>query len=400
MALPAEKMKVYMRRLLLSRMRILCNHSFYGLLLMHIKFYVEEEVETAYTDGEKIVFGTKFLESLNDKELDFVLMHEILHVVLQHWSRIGEFEHSLFNKACDIVVNSIILQENNMQLDSITLREYGVSMHLAPTGKEGNLYSVEEIYQMLLGKKNGVDSSSDWDIHTQWGRAGKKSDLSDYWQKCLVDAAEAMQIREGIDGIGRLPGFAKRMLQELKDSQVDWKRILNDFVQEEIVDYSFLPPDRRFLEMPFFLPDLNEKDDYIENILFMIDTSGSMSEEMITLAYSEVKGAIEQFDGKLNGWLGFFDGEVVEPKPFETVEELRTIAPQGGGGTSFCAVFEYIRENMQEKLPISIIILTDGYGDFPEESDALEIPVLWLLNNDHIDPPWGKVARLTLDRNN
>lgn len=66
---------------------------------------------------------------------------------------------------------------------------------------------------------------------------------------------------------------------------------MNDFIQEEVVDYSFAPPDRRFDDSPFFLPDFNGKEDRVEDILFMIDTSGSMSDDMIAAAYSEVKGA-------------------------------------------------------------------------------------------------------------
>ena len=51
MALSEEKIRSYIQRLLLSRMRILCNHGFYGLLLMHMVYAVDEEVATACTDG-------------------------------------------------------------------------------------------------------------------------------------------------------------------------------------------------------------------------------------------------------------------------------------------------------------------------------------------------------------
>ena len=162
------------------------------------------------------------------------------------------------------------------------------------------------------------------------------------------------------------------------------------------MDYSFVPPDRRFDESPFFLPDFNEKDDVVEDILFMIDTSGSMSDEMITAAYSEVKGAIDQFNGKLKGWIGFFDAAIVEPQPFENEDEFRVIQPAGGGGTDFNIIFLYVQEHMQNKLPASIIILTDGYAPFPKQSLAMGIPVLWLLNNEEVEPPWGKVARIVI----
>ena len=62
MALSDAKIKEYIKRLLLSRMRILCNHGFFGLLLMHVTYSVSEEVETACTDGRGITFGTKFLD--------------------------------------------------------------------------------------------------------------------------------------------------------------------------------------------------------------------------------------------------------------------------------------------------------------------------------------------------
>ena len=161
------------------------------------------------------------------------------------------------------------------------------------------------------------------------------------------------------------------------------------------MDYSFSPPDRRFDESPFFLPDFNGKEDMVEDILFMIDTSGSMSDKMITAAYSEIKGAIDQFDGKLKGWLGFFDAAIIEPKPFSNEDELRIIRPAGGGGTDFQIIFEYVHQHM-EKPPASIIILTDGFAPFPQEKLAMGIPVLWLLNNETVEPPWGKVARISI----
>ena len=147
----------------------------------------------------------------------------------------------------------------------------------------------------------------------------------------------------------------------------------------------------------FFLPDFNEKEEFASDILFMIDTSASMSDAMVTAAYSEVKGAIDQFDGKLKGWLGFFDAAIIEPKPFSNEEEFRVIKAAGGGGTSFHIIFEYVARYMHDKPPASIIILTDGYAPFPKEEDAMGIPVLWLLNNENINPDWGRVARIKID---
>lgn len=416
MALSEEKIKKYIQRLLLSRMRILCNHGFYGLLLMHMIYSIDENLDTACTDGVRIAFGPDFLESLTDSELDFVMMHEILHVVLQHCIREDNREHEEFNIACDIVVNSNILLENNMSRNSITLKKYGESMHIAPDGKEGYEYTAEQVYNMLPKRKKKKGPSGDggvatgrakqeatqenhksiwtWDDHSRWGMYEEDATLRDVWVKRFEDAAEAISIRGPSNTRGLMPRFAKRILEELKKPQTDWRVILNDFIQEEVVDYSFSPPDRRFDDNPFFLPDFNGKDDMVENILFMIDTSGSMSDKMITAAYSEIKGAIDQFDGKLSGWLGFFDAAIIEPKPFANEEEFKIIRPAGGGGTEFQIIFEYVHKHMSDKPPASIIILTDGFAPFPQEKLAGGIPVLWLLNNDTVNPPWGKVARI------
>lgn len=448
MALSEEKVREYMKRLLLSRMRILCNHGFYGLLLMHMIYSIDEAAPTAYTDGERIAFGPEFLDDLSDSDLDSVMMHEILHVVLQHCLRGDVDDPERYNIAADIVVNSNILLENGGKLSSITLSKYGESMHIAPDGKEGHLYTAEEVYEMLPPTKktgkpvplpgsgagsggkteddsDGSDDGSDdgfsrpgratgrakkkqakprggastpgiWDDHSQWGKFEEDSVLRDVWVKQFADACEAISIRDPSNARGLLPMFAQRLLEKLTKPQLDWRSILNDFIQEEINDYSFSPPDRRFQDSPFFLPDFNEKGetDEVEDILFMIDTSGSISDRMMTAAYSEVKGAIDQFGGKLRGWLGFFDAAIIEPKPFSNVEEFIVIRPAGGGGTDFQIIFEYVQQYMQEKPPASIIILTDGYAPFPKEELANGIPVLWLINNEEVDPPWGKVARI------
>lgn len=464
MALSEEKIREYQKRLVLSRMRILCHHGFYGLLLMHMRYAIDEATQTAYTDGERIAFGPSFLEELSDSELDFVMMHEILHMVLQHCFRGVDAEPERYNMAADIVVNSNIMLENGSDPYSITLSRYGECMHTAPNGKEGHLYTAEEVYEMLRltsskkikpisssggsgsgsgsrsgagsgsgsgsgpgsgsdsgsgsGSSLGSSSGSGWatgrakkvqgkaqngnsapgsfDDHSHWGELEEDDVLRDVWVKRLEDACEAMENREASDGRGLLPMFAKRILKELRKPQTDWRTILNDFVQEEIADYSFSPPDRRFDDSPFFLPDFNEKDDMLKDILFMIDTSGSISDDMVIAAYSEVKGALDQFDGRLKGWLGFFDAAIIEPKPFESFDDVKKIKPAGGGGTDFQIIFEYVRLHMSDHPPICIIILTDGGAPFPQEHLANDIPVLWLLNNENVTPPWGKVARISV----
>ena len=482
-----QKTLAIIKRLQNARLSLMAKQPFYALLLMNMKFALDLSCETAYTDGDRVAFNPDFMNEIDDNELEFVLMHEVLHAALAHpFRHQSEYEQQEFDYACDIIVNSNILYSFGMDKSKITLKKYGESMHLMPNGEEGYKYSVEEAYKMLIaatkpnkqngkgqkGKGNGSGKSNantqagkgdsgdgegsggkgdagggkgsarpsledliasikkkndsirenleknrseessgtgnengngggSFDDHSFWEGDDDMGSQRDVWMNRMVEATDIIaSMPEGSKSRGTVPAGVERIINELKNPILDWRTILNDFVQEDICDYSFSPPDKRMEDSPFFLPDFNEKDESAKNLLFMIDTSGSMSNDAITDCYSEIYGAIQQFNGKLTGKLGFFDAVVVEPVPFEDEDEFKIIRPKGGGGTSFHIIFDYVREKMQDDLPVSIIILTDGYAPYPDETAAMDIPVLWIINNkDAQAPSWGKVARMIAGEN-
>ncbi len=440
MAIDQSKIYEYSTKLLTCRMRLLASHSFYGLLLAHTKFALDEKCETAYTDGRKIAFSPKFLESLSEEETEFVLMHEVLHIVLKHCIRGADYNQEAFNIACDIVVNSNILKSFGDNYRRISIGGEPL-MHLAPDGNPGHMYTAEEVYDMLpkelkAKQKGSLSGGGDGNSNGQGDSNGKDNDgkkggpsgkgnsgstkkprgrggyfvfddhsfwtndddiqLADAWDKHFEDACKIVSIEDPSNTCGALPAFAERILKERNKSQTNWREVLDNFVQEEFNDYSFNPPDRRFSDSIFMLPDLNEATETVKNVLFMVDTSGSMSDTMIGQAYQEIRGAIDQFGGKLEGYLGFFDAVVVPPIPFSTIEELNIIRPYGGGGTRFDIIFDYVKNEMEDNPPSNIVILTDGYARFPQEKEAMDIPVLWVINNDEVVPPWGKHTTITV----
>jgi len=54
------------------------------------------------------------------------------------------------------------------------------------------------------------------------------------------------------------------------------------------------------------------------------------------------------------------------------------------------------RRNVKKKMaldpPSEIVIMTDGKADFPDYSDTMGIPVLWLLTTNRVRIPWGQAA--------
>ena len=447
------------KRLQGIRQGLVRKTPFYAILLFGLRFSLDDMTERVYTDGERIAFNPDFLKSITDREVEFIMLHEVSHVALGHPFRriIAECDFELYDMACDIVVNSNIYQFTGKDKKYITIK--GKVMPHKICDKEGFLFTVEQVYEQLLsqrkktddneegngkktddnedgngkktddkeegngkrddsGKIQGKDgkdgrgsgklSSDDGatiDDHSFWKGEDEEEISSTTWEARVMQTYETVKnlpktgFGKQDNGWGDLPIFAERMYNEVASNKLDWRTLLNDFIQEDLCDYSFYPPDRRFGDSDFFLPDFNEKDERVENLLFMIDTSGSMTNDDIGEVYGEIKSAIEQFDGKIKGWLGFFDASVTEPKPFENEEEFKAIRIQGGGGTSFLPIFHYVRDNMQDKNVTSIIILTDGYAPYPEEYERMNIPVLWIVNNNDATPPWGMIARLPRKQN-
>ena len=245
---------------------------------------------------------------------------------------------------------------------------------------------------------DGDSSSSDnmmFDEHKMWSESnGKNSKREQEINKRIMDAKELHEKHQKINGHGNTPSNIPSIINKLTKPQIDWRVYLQNFIQENIIDYSFTPPDNRFSDSDFIMPSFSEPDEEIKDILFMVDVSGSMSLQDIITCFSEIQSAINIFNGKLKGHVGFFDAKVHGVEEIDEDTDVRNIKPIGRGGTNFDVVFKYIEDDMRDRLPASIIILTDGYCDFPKEEVSLGIPVLWVINNNEITPPWGNITRI------
>ncbi len=388
MVLSDNDKRKYIQRLLLARLRLLNNYSFYGLLLMNAKFSLDLKAETAYTDGSKICFSPKFMDELDDNELEFILMHELLHIVLKHCSRGKNYNNLLFNIACDIVVNSNILKSKNMDLSSITLKKYGESIHLAPNNQEGYNYTAEEVYEMLVSNLKSNPIFNSFDNHDNWE---SDDENSSEWDERMVSAVSIIKESKSH---GDVPLGVLRAYDKLTNPQVNWKVILRDFMSTEINDYSFNPPDRRF-DGPFFMPDFNGEIESLKlNLLVAIDTSSSVSNKAIGAALAEIKSIVDEAD-YIDGYIVCLDTVTYEPTSINDFDFYH-FQPLGGGGTHFKAFFDQLdslKARMSNQVDL-IIFITDGYDDYPPEAVRQNIPVLWIINNDEVTPPWGMVARI------
>ena len=404
------KVKNTVRRMTEERALLIKNNPFFGHLSMGLQLACAP-CKTACTDGSRLIFDPAFAEKLSDQELQFVILHEVLHCVFRHCIR-GKGLHSvLYNIACDIVVNSTILAMWGQESMMIAGEK---AMHLAPDGKEGREYNAEEIYQMLIHQNhtNGISQmqtaqnnankssqmqtdnegfeKSSFDRHDIWQGICDKAQLQDNWNRKIQSA-----FRQCGDSTG-MPQQVRTIVQDIaRRSGLNWKQLLHDFLQSDTYDYNFLPPDRRYAFSDFYLPayNMDEEHQTADDIWVCIDTSGSVTGEELTCTMAEILDAMRQ--AGLKGRISFFDSNITEPEPFEFENDLKNLTAQGGGGTSFHIIFRYLKEKLYPDLPRAILIFTDGYARFPGQKAALDVPVLWLIcKGGNADVPWGQVIQL------
>ena len=417
-----------------SRARLMDSQPFMALLLMYLRYVAVPGMKKISTNGRCIFFSPDYLDKLYWHELDFILCHQLMHIVCGDIWRPYDLTGDTYHFACDIVVNSLL--EDRGFTDKRLPHLGDIFSKVPAAGLCGKDHSVDVIFSALpfslyffderTRSRFLPDNDSKWNDKEDNGntgimileapdeagmlqKGGGNSEEDDgkldtgesgdqlsqqVWLGRIAATKDAIEKGGVMLGAGSIPEFIERILGKAEKPTVDWRKVLNEFIQEQICDYSFSPPDRRYADTDFFLPDFNATEFVSKEILFMVDTSGSVGDDDLARVYAELQSAITQFDGKLEGKLGFFDADVKEPVSFSNATDLGHIKPKGGGGTDFRPIFTYVRDNYRNKYPACIVIFTDGYAPYPNESDTLGIPVLWLINNEDMTPPFGKVARI------
>jgi predicted metal-dependent peptidase len=120
-------------------------------------------------------------------------------------------------------------------------------------------------------------------------------------------------------------------------------------------------------------------------VVFAIDTSGSIDNDMLQEFLAEAQLALEdlnpekltvlQCDTQINAVNVYEPGDKIDLKVY------------GRGGTDFRPVFQWCKE--QDEEPRVLVYLTDLDGSFPEE--APEFPVIW-VSDRKADVPFGDVV--------
>ena len=150
-------------------------------------------------------------------------------------------------------------------------------------------------------------------------------------------------------------------------------------------DYNYLRPSRR--EGDAILPSLRSAQ---IDLAIGVDISGSIAAREMQQFLSEVDAIKGQIKARITLLPCDYALAPGAPWVFEAWEAVRLPESlQGGGGTSFKPVFEWLQERHEN--PDLLLYFTDAHGEFPTQAPAY--PVIWLVKGK-APVPWGQRIQL------
>ena len=381
------------------------NFCLFAGLFMIGKVEVRDKTAsgTAQTNGVDVVYDRGFVDSLNDKQLAFLILHENMHKAYRHlvvWQPLRKKNAQLANMACDYVIN-------------LQIRDYDPENEMTdfPTDAEGNVLGLiderfrgmdsGQVFKILEEEQQGGggggggsgEGKEPLDGH-EWDEA---QDMSDSDKEEVAKEIE-QALRQGSMLVGKMGGNVSREIGDMLVPKVDWREALRDFVKTAMQGKdktTWKRLHKRYIASDLIMPSsYSEK---VGGIAIGVDTSGSIGGEELNQFLSEVKSICDEVSPEQID-LMYWDTHVASRETYrdnELAGLVETTKPAGGGGTEPACVPKFMKKH--DMKPECLIILTDGYIPNQDPSDwAIESPVLWCIKgNSHFNQSVvGKVVHV------
>lgn len=386
-------------RIIIARVGLLLRHPFFGNMATRLRIEAADEwCPTAATDGRHLYFNTQFFNAMSNKEIEFVIAHEILHCVYDHFSRRESRDPKLYNIAADYIVNNLLVDDR-----------IGTKPKLIDCFQDFKYkgWTSEAVYDDLFknAKKIDLDSLGELlDEHFDWDEDGDEDgDGEDgkpkrpRYSKAELDAIrdeikEAMIQAAQTAGAGNVPAGIDRLIKELTEPKMNWRELIRQQIQSTIrTDYTFARPSRKGWHTGAVLPGMNF--DETIDICISLDMSGSIGNDQAKDFLSEIKGIMDEFkDYRIKLWC--FDTKVYNEQDFSADggEDLTEYKIKGGGGTDFDCNWDYMKRN--DIQPKKFIMFTDGYP-FNSWGDDSYCDTVFIIHSNHnksLQAPFGVTA--------
>lgn len=393
-------------RLVTARIGLLLRHSFFGNLATRMKLInADEWCATAATDGQTFYYNSRFIMMLKPKEVEFLVGHEVLHVVYDHMGRRNHRDPQMWNIADDYAVNADLKRHKVGQFITTVPCLYEQKYDGKPAEeiyddlmKNAPKLNMDQLIDQLLddhmdGDEDG-DGDGDGDQDGNGNKQGKgkgrpklsqeeKDRIRQEVKQAIINAAQSAEA-------GTLPLGVERLVRQATDPVMPWRELIQTNLTSAIrTDYSWMRPSRRGWHMDAVMPGMTPGEEI--DVVVTLDMSGSISNKQAQAFLAEIAGMMEAFDGyKVHVFC--FDTDTYNPQDFtsENMDSIENYVPQGGGGTDFDCIFDYLKKI--GNVPNRLIVFTDGYpcGSW---GDADYCDTTWIIHGDpNPNPPFGQFA--------
>lgn len=384
-------------KLVKSRVTMLLKYPFWGPLATRLQLEEVEWCKTIATDGRKFYYNADFIGKLSDGEMVFGFAHELGHIIFDHMTRRGDRDPQVWNMAGDYVINNMLIRESvGTAITTVPI--------LADRKYEGK--TADEVYDELM--KNAVKIQMPFDEHLDMegdgegnsdsdgdGKDGKgkpkfkklseeeRKALKDEWREAVIQASKNA-------GAGNTPGDIQRLVKDITAPVMDLRDLLRiQFSGSVKSDYTWMRPNRKAWHTGAVMPGQLPGEEL--DIVVALDASGSIGEDMLSDFLGMVQGSLDQFSSyKVR--VVTFDTDCYNEDTF-TSDDGRNMSEyniQGGGGTDFDAVWEWMKHN--DIQPHQLVMFTDGYP-FGSWGDENYCDTLFVIHGSNtITAPFGITA--------
>jgi len=365
---------------------------------MNLKVVERDDIPSMAVDNKgNLFYNSKWVDKLTDGQIKGVLIHEVLHIALEHLIRGMNKEHEIYNIAGDLVINNILVS-NNFELPKGLIpyqNEFEFNPKLIITDLDKK--SADEVYNELMANEQvkkavGQKSGCGFDEHIYSkdgkGNTDKDGDLKQTkkkWNRLLSEASVYAKQQ------GKLPQGMDRHIDTLLNEKINWKSILYKYITRELpYDYTYNRPSKKSRATGIYLPSvLRESID----IVVSIDTSGSISQTELSEFLGEIIGIAKSFNN-IAMKLIVCDSDIKEVYDIRngSIATIQNLKIKGGGGTSHKPIYDYISENLPNTK--FVINFTDGYTDFPDYESTRTI---WVITSNGCEEsylPFGEYIKL------
>ena len=380
-------MKEYYKNLskIKSILLLRCRPVYAGIgVSCHMSFVSDPSV-TAHTDGVKIVFGTKFWDTLSTKGKVFLVLHEVCHILLSHIDRFMDLSsntknQSLWGKAADYFINPMLVNDNDRGVYDFI--EGGL------LDEDFNGLCTNEIYKILKDKseKGGGGGSGNNPLEGDL-KPSSISKSSSTERKEMENIISNVLRNTKSTGWTNDPVFNSLLGDLIAVPKVNWKVALIRYMNikfKQSKDY--MRPNRRVAydrSLIIKSPKTNVK---LGDLFVYIDVSGSCTEKDIKNMVTELHYITLKYKPESIVFSTFNTG-IVETFHIKGIKDIPTDI-KICGGTDINACIQHVN-NHRGKVCLTIIMSDMWADDFdkPKNSDLL----LLVIDNPNYQNKQAKI---------